>query len=235
MAGVSSSPASSPSSRRSPARSGRSPGASASAADGCALFESDGTGRLFQMCAAHGMPERLGDALRPLVEEAGRPDVVVDRDDEDCRRLKQQLESVAQRAGLRTRTDVGNSSWQLVNRIAVEELGRICYNTAYLLIVQWVPFGAVLFGGNAEQKARILPGLASGALRGAISITEPGAGSDLASLRTTAVLDGDHFVVNGHKVWTTLGHVAQYMILLARDLMWPASPPAQSKRMAAMF
>lgn len=48
--------------------------------------------------------------------------VVVDRDDEDCRRLKQQLESVAQRAGLRTRTDVGNSSWQLVNRIAVEEL-----------------------------------------------------------------------------------------------------------------
>jgi hypothetical protein len=48
--------------------------------------------------------------------------VVVDRDDDDCRVLKRQLESMARRAGLLTRTRVGNATWQLVNRIAIEEL-----------------------------------------------------------------------------------------------------------------
>jgi hypothetical protein len=48
--------------------------------------------------------------------------VVVDRDDQDCRVLKRQLESIARRAGLRTRTRAGNAPWQLVNRIAIEEL-----------------------------------------------------------------------------------------------------------------
>ncbi len=48
--------------------------------------------------------------------------VVVDRDDDDCRALKRQLERIAQRVGLRTRTPAGNAQWQLVNRIAVEEL-----------------------------------------------------------------------------------------------------------------
>jgi len=48
--------------------------------------------------------------------------VVVDRDDEDCRELKDRLESIARRAGLRTRTRAGNAPWQLVNRIAIEEL-----------------------------------------------------------------------------------------------------------------
>jgi hypothetical protein len=48
--------------------------------------------------------------------------VVVDRDDEDCRALKLQMENVSRRAGLRTRTSAGNAEWQLVNRIAVEEL-----------------------------------------------------------------------------------------------------------------
>jgi hypothetical protein len=48
--------------------------------------------------------------------------VVVDRDDEDCRVLKRQLESIARRAGLSTRTRAGNAAWQLVNRIAIEEL-----------------------------------------------------------------------------------------------------------------
>lgn len=48
--------------------------------------------------------------------------VVVDRDDDDCRALKLQLESMARRAGLRTRTRAGNAAWQLVNRIAIEEL-----------------------------------------------------------------------------------------------------------------
>ena len=70
--------------------------------------------------------------------------------------------------------------------IAVEELGRVCYNTAYLLIVQWVPFGAILAAGSDEQKRRLLGPLAAGELRGAFSTTEPQSGSDVAGIRTRA-------------------------------------------------
>src|SRR5262245_2643710 len=57
--------------------------------------------------------------------------------------------------------------------------------------------------GNAEQKQRFLPGLASGARLSAFALTEPCAGSDLTALRTTAKLDGDDYVVNGEKLFIT--------------------------------
>lgn len=58
---------------------------------------------------------------------------------------------------------------------------------------------------NGEQKERWLPGMASGQLMGAIAMTEPGAGSDLAGIKTTAVRDGDHYIVNGSKTFITNG------------------------------
>ena len=59
--------------------------------------------------------------------------------------------------------------------------------------------------GNEEQKARFLPRMASGEMRGALALTEPDAGTDLAGIRTRAVKDGDHYVVNGTKIWITNG------------------------------
>ncbi|HUN68074.1 MAG TPA: acyl-CoA dehydrogenase family protein [Burkholderiales bacterium] len=59
--------------------------------------------------------------------------------------------------------------------------------------------------GTEEQKARFLPRMASGELRGALALTEPDAGTDLAGIRTRAVKDGDHYVVNGTKIWITNG------------------------------
>jgi alkylation response protein AidB-like acyl-CoA dehydrogenase len=70
--------------------------------------------------------------------------------------------------------------------------------------------------GTEEQKQRYLPGILSGELDFAIGYTEPGSGTDLASLRTRAVLDGDHYVVNGNKVYTSGGDQADFIWLAAR-------------------
>ena len=70
--------------------------------------------------------------------------------------------------------------------------------------------------GSDEQKQKFLPAILSGEVHFAIGYTEPEAGTDLASLRTRAVRDGDEYVVNGQKVFTTGGHDADYIWLAAR-------------------
>jgi alkylation response protein AidB-like acyl-CoA dehydrogenase len=70
--------------------------------------------------------------------------------------------------------------------------------------------------GSEATKERFLPGLINGRDRWCQGFSEPDAGSDLASLRTTAVLDGDEYVINGHKIWTSYSDVAELCIVLAR-------------------
>jgi len=70
--------------------------------------------------------------------------------------------------------------------------------------------------GNPEQRARYLPPMLTGEERWCQGYSEPNSGSDLASLRTSAVLEGDEFVINGQKIWTSYGAVATHMFMLAR-------------------
>ncbi len=70
--------------------------------------------------------------------------------------------------------------------------------------------------GTDEQKAEHLPKIASGEIRWCQGYSEPGAGSDLASLNTRAVEQGDHFVINGQKIWTTLAQHADWIFCLVR-------------------
>ena len=85
-----------------------------------------------------------------------------------------------------------------------------------------IPFGTKMVGpvimafGNAVQKARFLPRILSCEDWWCQGYSEPGSGSDLASLKTSAVRDGDHYVVNGQKTWNTLGQHADWIFCLAR-------------------
>jgi isovaleryl-CoA dehydrogenase len=84
--------------------------------------------------------------------------------------------------------------------------------------------------GNAEQKQKYLPGLVSGELLGALAMSEPGAGSDVMSMRTTAVRDGDDYVLNGSKMWITNAPGADVMIVYAKT-----APEKESKGVSAFL
>ncbi len=94
---------------------------------------------------------------------------------------------------------------------------------------QMYTMGTILRHGSEAQKRQYLPGIASGELRlQAFGVTEPTSGTDTGALKTTAVRDGDHFVVNGQKIWTSRAEHSDLMLLLART-----SPVAEGGKKTA--
>ena len=88
--------------------------------------------------------------------------------------------------------------------------GGACHAQMYMM-------GAILRHGSAEQKQRYLPGIADGSLRlQAFGVTEPTSGTDTTSLRTTARRDGNEYVIDGQKIWTSRAEHSDLMLLLAR-------------------
>lgn len=100
--------------------------------------------------------------------------------------------------------------------VLLEELSRGCASTC-------VTFGAhiglagtsILLGGTEEQKQKYLVPLAQGQKMGAYALTEPGAGSDAASIQLSAKRDGDHYILNGTKLWITNGDIADIVVVYA--------------------
>ncbi|MEI6768910.1 MAG: acyl-CoA dehydrogenase family protein [Betaproteobacteria bacterium] len=113
--------------------------------------------------------------------------------------------------------EYGGSNLSLVEAsVVMEEINRAggnsgaCHGQMYVM-------GCVVRHGSEQQKRELLPRIASGELRmQAMAVTEPSTGSDTTKLKTTAVLKGDRYVVNGQKVWTSRLQHSDYMLLLAR-------------------
>jgi hypothetical protein len=112
--------------------------------------------------------------------------------------------------------EFGGPGWNAVQKHLFEE------ECALAGAPRVVPFGPVMVApvimafGNAEQQQRFLPGIASGEVWWSQGYSEPGAGSDLASLKCKAERVGDKYIVNGQKTWTTLGQYGEWIFCLVR-------------------
>jgi alkylation response protein AidB-like acyl-CoA dehydrogenase len=101
--------------------------------------------------------------------------------------------------------------------IALEEIAAVDASVAVLMSVHnSLPARMLVRYGSDEQKARFLPAMASGEIIGAFSMSEPDAGSDASHVSTQAVLNGDHWVLNGTKAWVSSGSEAGIILTLAR-------------------
>jgi alkylation response protein AidB-like acyl-CoA dehydrogenase len=102
----------------------------------------------------------------------------------------------------------------LLYALAVEEIARGWMSVSGIINTHFIVAHMIARYGTAEQKAYFLPRMAAGDVRGAFSMSEPGLGSDVSAIRTSAVRDGDEFVINGQKMWLTNGGTANLVAVL---------------------
>jgi len=112
----------------------------------------------------------------------------------------------------------GAGAGALAYCLAAEEVARACAATSTIFLVQNLGGYPIVLDGNAEQKKRFLPRLATGEITAAFSLSEPGSGSDAAGMTCTAERKGDRYVVNGSKMWVTNGsHAGGITVFVSTD------------------
>ncbi|HET9496237.1 MAG TPA: acyl-CoA dehydrogenase family protein [Chloroflexia bacterium] len=123
-------------------------------------------------------------------------------------------------AGLPFDRQYGGGGGSLLDYIiALEEIGRVESAQVLVLASHLAPMTCIMQHGTEDQKERWLVPLCKGERLACFSITEPGAGSDPASMKSTAVLEGDHYVLNGKKTFATnSGEADSYVIFVSTDL-----------------
>ncbi|AEG14407.1 Butyryl-CoA dehydrogenase [Desulfofundulus kuznetsovii DSM 6115] len=110
----------------------------------------------------------------------------------------------------------GNGLGYLALAIVCEEIGRVSSSLRVVFPANILGPGLAIWRyGNEELKRKYLPGLTSGELLGCFALTEPNAGSDLASMKTRATLNGDYYVLNGSKMWISLSPIADIALVYA--------------------
>ncbi len=157
------------------------------------------------------------DTIRQIVDERVRPRAAeIDKAGEypwDVRRLLAEHDILA----LPFATEYGGTgTGTLMLQVAVEEIAHACATSALILMIQELGTLPIALFGSDELRERLLPRCASGEWSPAFALSEPEAGSDAAAMRTTAVRDGDEWVINGAKNWITNVTVADFYVVFAR-------------------
>jgi alkylation response protein AidB-like acyl-CoA dehydrogenase len=173
------------------------------------------------------------DTIRQIVAERVAPRAAdIDRSGEypwDIRRLFAEQDILA----LPFAPEYGGTgTGTLMLQVAVEEIARACASSALILMVQELGTLPIQMFGSDEMKERLLPKCASGEWSPAFCLSEPEAGSDAGALRTTAVRDGDEWVINGTKNWITNASIADFYVVFART---PAEDGDGSGRRMSAF
>ena len=139
--------------------------------------------------------------------------------DQECRHPHETVKTLGEMGimGMIVPEDYGGSGADSISyAIAVEEISRVCGSTGIIVSVNnSLACFPLLHFGTEEQKKRYLVPLASGDKLGAFGLTEPGAGTDAGAQRTVAEKDGDHYIINGSKIFITNGPVADTLIIFA--------------------
>jgi acyl-CoA dehydrogenase len=156
------------------------------------------------------------DAIRQIADERVRPRAAeIDAAGEypwDIRRLLGEHDVLA----LPFDTEYGGTgTGTLMLQIAVEEIAKACASSALILMIQELGTLPIARSGSDELKQRLLPRCATGEWSPAFCLSEPEAGSDPSAMRTTAVRDGDEWVINGTKNWITNASIADFYVVFA--------------------
>jgi alkylation response protein AidB-like acyl-CoA dehydrogenase len=158
----------------------------------------------------------LRDTIRALADERIAPRAAeIDKSGEFPEDIRQLLASQDVLALPFPEAYGGIGADLLTQCIAIEQIARACATSSLILSVQGLGALPILLGGTDEQKARLIPPLASGEKLVAFALTEPEAGSDAAATRTRAVRDGDDYVLDGGKRFITHGSVAGIISVFA--------------------
>jgi acyl-CoA dehydrogenase len=177
--------------------------------------------------------ELLRTQIRRFVDEVVRPNGEAWEEEGNIPREPLRRMGELGFLGLRHETEYGGSGADaLYSTILAEELGRSSFGgfSATVLVHTDMASPHIANAGSKEQKQRYLPDICSGTLLTAVAVSEPDAGSDVAGMRTSARRDGDHWVLNGAKMFITNGINADLLFVAAKT-----DPKAKGSRGVSMF
>ena len=168
----------------------------------------------FSLSKQHLMAQKL---FKEFAEKEVKPLAIEIDENEQFPRKTVEKMAKAGFMGIPVPKELGGQGCDVLTYImCVEELAKVCGTTAVVLSGHTsLCIDPILTYGTNEQKEKYIPDLASGRKLGAFALTEPGAGTDAQGQQTKAVLDGDHWVLNGSKCFITNGKEADVYIVIA--------------------
>ena len=161
--------------------------------------------------------EELRSSVRRLAEDAIAPNAAACDEREEYPWASWEAWRAAGFAGLAFPEEYGGQGGgTLAHAIAVEEVARVCASSSLFSFISKLGMTTLLDHGSDELKRRYVPKVSSGECQASYCLSEAGAGSDVGGMTTRAVRDGDHYVLNGRKMWITNAGVSDFYTVFAK-------------------